>query len=114
MQPLRCVGGFGLPIKQGKFTIREIKAVVKNPNADSRLLLVDNSANQSYPNSMLEYPAKSRESTYNNAPVVDMRGVGDVDSILRESLPSGLKVNNGISIGDLDNIEAGSMYVYVD
>jgi hypothetical protein len=114
MQPILCKGGYALPIKEGKFTIRDIKVAVDNPNADSRLLLMDNSANMAYPSSSLEYPSKNVSSTYNNSRVVDLRGIGGKDSHLREQFASGLKVVNGLSIGAIENIEAGSIYVYID
>jgi len=102
MYPLHCTGGFAMPIRSGKFEIVGVGLNLDAVSTDYELSLWDTGVN-----AIVDHdnpPADARRIFHAN---------GDGAGPEFFSFPEPIKVRSGISVGVMDNIEVGELYIYV-
>uniref|UniRef100_A0A6M3KUP4 Uncharacterized protein n=1 Tax=viral metagenome TaxID=1070528 RepID=A0A6M3KUP4_9ZZZZ len=114
MRPLVCPGGYAVPNRTGKFRIVAITAACSSVSASSRLMLVEDSK---APNSLEQKwisldgsDTKEKQHTI----LVDLKRVAACDANIIYNPPEPINTTNGILSIKTDNLEPGSIAVYVE
>jgi hypothetical protein len=102
MQPIRCQGGYAVPIKEGKMEIVAIHAPANDITSISRLKIVDNASGQVLP-----------ETQDTDKIVTEIKRIGNLEGNVSQMLPETIKVVNGVNITYAENMVPGSILVYV-
>lgn len=108
MYPLVCKGGYPMPLRAGKFDIVQISAPAGTVGTVSRLTLIDDLG-------LAEDATLGRVLTNDNiykTTIVDLKSTtaeGGLNQVFQEPL----KVRKGISVKNADNLQPGSIMVYV-
>ena len=109
MYPLQCAGGFFNPIKAGVFHVVGMSAIVDDVSSDSRVTLIDDvnlAKNATF--------GEIRDSDYDvQKGVIDAQGIGNVHPTLDFWPETPIKIRNGLSSVNTENIIAGTLKVYV-
>ena len=106
MYPIKCAGGFSIPIKAGKFSVHGIVATVNDLTANSRIALVDD---ENIKGQSQGFVLGSLDNV--KYVIADFKGVASVDGTIGGMLPEPVKVRHGLS-AYFDNVVAGSVCVY--
>jgi len=101
MYPLLCPGGYGIPMKRGKFEIVKITAACNDSAAASRLQLCDSPR--------ISPSSKTRDEKL----VVDLKRVEACNANIDFDCPEPIKIRNALSPLTLTNLVVGSVLVYV-
>ncbi len=110
MYPNTCTGGFFMPLKTGRFTITGFKATVADPTAVSRVVLIDDETILPYDKFGKFHPTSYTIQTG----IIDEKGIANADAILECIFPSPVRIRNGISAINTDNLQAGTLKLYVE
>jgi hypothetical protein len=102
MQPIRCQGGYAVPIKAGKMEIVGIQAPCEDIASMSRLRVVDNGSGEVL-----------AETSYGNKIVAEGKRMTNVDGNITIPFPEPLKVTDGVNVTYAQNLVPGSILVYV-
>ena len=110
--PLTCIGGFNIPIRQGKFRITGVSALVDDQTLDSELIIVDdNTITENMETGHLY--ATEALALANRKVLVALKGDGSsYDSVLEWHPSEPIKTIYGISIYT-SNLKAGGLCLYV-
>jgi hypothetical protein len=101
MYPLLCPGGYGLPVKTGRFEIMKITAACSDSNAAARLQLID--SERKLPSSKIT----------GDRMLVDLKRVAVCDANIIFDCPEPIKVRDTVSPLLSTNLVPGSIMVYV-
>lgn len=101
MYPLLCPGGYGLPIKTGRFEIMKITAACSDSSAAARLQLID---------SARQLPASKLKA---DKLLVDLKRVAACQPNIVFDCEEPIKVRDTISPIYSTNLVPGSIMVYV-
>lgn len=104
MYPLVCAAGYPNPVRKGKFEVLQITATVTDPAATARVKLLDS-------DQMMLYP--STYSSPSEPQFIDIKIAPNEKGTLEGKLAEPVKLRKGISIVNADNIDVGSLKVYV-
>lgn len=104
MYPILCPGGYGVPIKKGKMEVCGIDLKVTASSGDFQVSLFDTNRGVS----LNIADKKSSDALFAHV-------FGGSTSLVPPFLPfpEPIKMRNGISIGDIDNIDPGQIFVYI-
>jgi len=104
MYPLVCPGGYGIPMKTGRFEICQIRAAVTTPANAAQLKLAD------YDITAAGGIPGTKDS--NHVLLADLKkGTEQVDIGMQFKEP--IKVRNGICPLTITNLVPGSIFVYI-
>ncbi len=111
MRPLTCYGGYPNPLREGKFSVVGMRAIVSDPTAASRVTLVDDSTLKQGDRHgrILDKNYKASAHT----PLIDAKGVANNDGTLEIIFPEPMTVLYGLSAVATDNIEGGTLSVFI-
>jgi hypothetical protein len=109
MYPIECAGHYAVPLKAGKPNIVQIMAAVDDLTKEARLMLVDD-LTVGPSDKWGKMPANK---TKDHSVLCDLKGVAGESGMLQLNCPDTMKVRNGISIIHSENIQPGSIFVYV-
>lgn len=109
MYPLECAGHYAVPIRAGKPNIVQIMAAVEDMSKDARLTLLDDSTVKQ--SDVWGKIVASKSSDH--ALLCDLKCMAGKAGMLQLKCPEPIKVRNGISILHSENIQPGSIFVYV-
>ena len=102
MYPLQCTAGYAMPVKSGKMEIFALGFNLTTVSSAYELSIWDTSVNTVIdPDNP---PPGARKIFHINGDGADSPFV---------TLPEPLKTRNGISVGDISNVEVGELYIYV-
>lgn len=101
MYPLLCSGGYGVPMKRGKFEILKITAACSSSSAEARMQLCD--SRRVSPSS--KTPAEHL--------ICDLKRVAACDANIIFDCPEPIKIRNGLAPLILTNLVVGSIIVYI-
>ena len=103
MQPLRCSGGYALPIGKGKKEIYGVVATVSTTTSASRLALMDTD----------DYAIVS-DTASKKKHIIDLKGLANADGVIGCMFPEPIKVNDGVSLdSNSTNLIAGRTFLYI-
>ncbi|UCE05512.1 MAG: hypothetical protein JSW07_18170 [bacterium] len=109
MYPLLCQGGYGMPIKAGKFEIIQIEAPGSDTNASSRLTLLDDTEVEPTDD---KWGQLVKTKTKVHHIIYDQKRVAACHANLSTELKEPIKVRNGLSVLNATNLVPGSIMVY--
>lgn len=109
MYPLTCAGGFPNPVKAGKMEFLGVQATSKQINQPSRITLIDDRGIS--PDA--KYGRILDSGSVATVQICDKRVEDNVNGMIEWYPPEPIKLRNGISVLRADNIEAGSLKVFV-
>jgi hypothetical protein len=104
MYTLVCSAGYPNPVKRGKHSVCHVSAVVKDTTASARVTLVDNAEEQLFAN---DYIAPG------DTAVIDVKTVANSFGNIDWKPTEPIKLRNGLSAVNLDNIVSGTLKVFV-
>jgi len=102
MYPLQCTAGYAMPVKSGKMEIFALSFNLTAVSTAYELSIWDTPVNAIIdPDNP---PAGARK-------IFHINGAGSESPFI--TLPESLKTRSGIAVGDISNVEAGELYIYV-
>jgi hypothetical protein len=104
MYPLQCAAGYPNPVKRGKFEVYQVTATITDIGATARIQLIDSDAMMLYANGY-QNPAEPQ--------IIDIKVLPGERATVEGKLSEPVKLRKGISIVNADNIDVGSLKVYV-
>lgn len=102
MQPIRCQGGYAVPIKAGKMEVVAISAPGDELSSISRLRVVDNSTEKVL-----------AETDWGGRIVAEAKSIANSEGNITFVFPEPVKVMEGVNVTYADNLVPGSICVYV-
>jgi hypothetical protein len=107
MYPMLCSGGYGVPMRGGKYEIIYITALTDVAASTARLTLLDDS------NITTRYGTTVGTKTKAHEQVVDIKRLAVCETTLKWEPTEPMKVRYGLSVLNATNLIAGSINVYV-
>lgn len=102
MQPIRCQGGYAVPIKAGKMEIMAIQAPADDTASLSRLKVVDNGTETVLAN-----------TAEGDRIVTEAKRMTNSEGNITFFFPEPIKVMSGVNVTYADNMVPGSICIYV-
>jgi hypothetical protein len=109
MRPILCAGGYGVPMRAGAFQIVHVTAACSDSNASSRLQISEAASTIANQQWVPKLAAKLR----NNDLLIDLKRVAACQPNIDWSPQEQLQVTKGLAIIKTENLEPGSIFVYI-
>lgn len=107
MYPILCPGGYGVPMRAGKYEIVYITALTDTASSTARLTLLDDS------NITSRYGTTVGTKTKAHDQIVDIKRLAVCETTLKWEPKESMKLRYGLSVLNATNLIPGSINVYV-
>jgi len=108
MRPLQCHAGFPVPLGVGKYEVCGIHAVVNDTAVASRITIIDDNA---LPRNAVQ--GQILTDADQKVPIIDIKGIADVDGQLTEYFYEPVKLNYGASVINASNLKGGRVMLFI-
>jgi len=111
MRPILCAGGYGVPMRAGAFQVVHITAACSDSNASSRLQICEDISTATEKEKNWIPPIKEKEK--DQKLLIDLKRVAACQPNIDWSPKEPFQVTRGLAVIKTENLEPGSIFVYI-